>query len=113
MRFGIEGGGSYEPEGWLLYKSGIFNDFRVFGGWVGRGFTGVDTYQRNSGIVRCDEDEDFYYFYGNSGSCYKCSKNRNHLTSFHRSMFADFLKMENGEALTIEQFKEEWLNDKK
>ena len=34
-----------------------------------------DSWRMNSGITDIEEDEEFYYFYGASGSCYMCRKN--------------------------------------
>jgi len=63
------------PERWVILKiNGPETYFRVFGGWRG-GYTSGDTWRMNSGIVGIEEDEDYYYFEGHSGSWYKCNKN--------------------------------------
>ena len=63
------------PERWVILKiNGPETYFRVFAGWRG-GYTSGDSWRINSGIVGVEEDEDYYYFIGHSGSCYKCHKN--------------------------------------
>jgi hypothetical protein len=66
-----------KPEYWVVLR--IENDngayYKVFAGWRG-GYLDGDSWKMNSGISKVEEDEDFYYFYGASGSCYQCSKSR-------------------------------------
>jgi hypothetical protein len=63
------------PENWVVLKiNGPEPYFRVFAGWRG-GYLDGDRWKMNSGIVGIEEDEDYYYFEGYSGSWYKCSKN--------------------------------------
>ena len=38
------------------------------------GYLDGDRWKMNSGISRVEEQEGYYYFFGYSGSCYKCSK---------------------------------------
>lgn len=59
----------YEPYNWVVIKI-MFDDgpiYKVYGefnhGW-----------RINSGIKKVKEDENFVYFYGYSGSLYKCKK---------------------------------------
>ena len=64
-----------KPENWVILKiEGNETYYRVFGGWRG-GYLDGDRWQLNSGIVGIEEDEDYYYFEGHSGSCYQCHKN--------------------------------------
>ena len=63
------------PERWVILKiNGPEPYFRVFAGWRG-GYTSGDSWRMNSGIVGVEEDEEYYYFEGHSGSWYKCHKN--------------------------------------
>ncbi|MDA1317393.1 MAG: hypothetical protein O3B87_05235 [bacterium] len=48
--------------------------YRILSG-VSGGYLSGDSWRMNSGIVRVEEDEDYFYFYGASGSCYQCHKN--------------------------------------
>ena len=64
------------PDKWVVLK--LKNEgttiYKVFGSWAG-GYLDGDRWQMNSGIVSVEEDVDYYYFIGYSGSCYKCHKN--------------------------------------
>ena len=64
-----------KPEHWVILKiKGNETYYRVFSGWRG-GYLDGDSWKINSGIVGIEEDEDYYYFEGHSGSCYQCHKN--------------------------------------
>ena len=67
----------YTPDNWVILKlkagkldSGLY---KVLAGWSG-GYLDGDTWKLNSGITEVKEDENYYYFYGYSGSCYRCNK---------------------------------------
>jgi len=60
------------PERWVVIKLPN-NYYKVFGTWLG-GYLDGDRWKLNSGITKVDQDENFYYFIGFSGSCYKCCK---------------------------------------
>ena len=65
---------SYTPDGWVLLKMNepeVF--YKVFGFWRG-GYTTSDSWRLNSGVVSVTEDEDYFYFKGESGSVYQCHK---------------------------------------
>ena len=63
------------PDKWVVLK--LKNEgttiYKVFGSWAG-GYLDGDRWKVNSGIVSLEEDDDYYYFIGYSGSCYKCYK---------------------------------------
>ena len=65
-----------KPEHWIVVRIENDNDayYKIFAGWRG-GYLDGDSWKMNSGISEVEEDEDFYYFYGASGSCYQCHKN--------------------------------------
>ena len=64
----------YRPEEWQIIRvEGTNPHYRVFGSWRG-GFLDGDSWRLNSGIVRVEEDETQYHFYGNTGSVYSCHK---------------------------------------
>ena len=63
---------SEKPERWVIVWIGD-SDYKVYGTWAG-GYLGSDRWKINSGIEGVEEDEDYYYFLGYSGSCYKCDK---------------------------------------
>jgi hypothetical protein len=63
---------SETPDKWVILK--ISNDYyKVFATWAG-GYLDGDRWRLNSGIKKIEQDKDFYYFIGFSGSCYKCHK---------------------------------------
>lgn len=75
----------YAPEEWCLVQ--ITNNdphYRVFGSWRGGYITG-DSWKLNSGITSVEEDEEFYYFKGYSGSVYRCHKERYGIRSPYNS----------------------------
>jgi len=47
--------------------------YRVLTGTSG-GYLSGSSWRMNSGIVKAHEVGDSFYFYGSSGSCYKCRK---------------------------------------
>ena len=66
------------PDKWLIVKispdTGEKPHYRVFGTWSG-GYLSGDSWRMNSGIVKCEENEDeTWIFYGNSTSIYYCGK---------------------------------------
>jgi hypothetical protein len=63
---------SETPERWVIVKLPN-NYYKVFATWAG-GYLDGDRWQLNSGISKVEQDENFYYFIGFSGSCYKCHK---------------------------------------
>ena len=63
---------SETPERWVIVKLPN-NYYKVFGTWAG-GYLDGDRWKLNSGIEKVEQDENFYYFIGFSGSCYKCHK---------------------------------------
>ena len=63
---------SETPERWVIVKLPN-NYYKVFGTWAG-GYLDGDRWKLNSGISKVEQDENFYYFIGFSGSCYKCHK---------------------------------------
>jgi hypothetical protein len=65
---------NYNPDNWVVIKlTGEDPHYRVLAGWSG-GYTTGDSWRMNSGITKVEEDEAFYYFYGSSGSSYRCCK---------------------------------------
>jgi hypothetical protein len=64
----------YAPDQWELVKiTGTDPHYRVFGSWSG-GYLDGDSWRLNSGITRCESVGDYYFFYGHTGSVYKCRK---------------------------------------
>lgn len=62
----------YNPENWVIIKkNGPDPHYRVLAGWSDISST-HDYWRINSGIIRHEFDGEYWYFYGSSGSCYKC-----------------------------------------
>lgn len=68
----------YTPDSWVILEINDIHKphYRVLAGWSG-GYISGDSWRLNSGIVRHEFDGNYWYFYGSSGSCYKCHKNAN------------------------------------
>lgn len=65
---------AYTPDNWVIIKFNMEDTFyKVLAGWSG-GYATGDSWQLNSGITRVEEDDNYFYFYGASGSCYQCNK---------------------------------------
>lgn len=65
----------YKPDNWIIIELPDKKGHKVLGGWSG-GYLHGDAWRLNSGIVfiDADSDEDYYFIYGYSGSCYQCRK---------------------------------------
>lgn len=102
-------------ENWLILK--ITNPdnsilFKVFASWSG-GYLDGDSWRINSGISEVKEDKDFYYFYGYSGSCYECPKNKyGTATSYSSVVLAKMLNVseKNNIQLDLMDSKEDFKN---
>lgn len=65
---------NYFPDNWvLIFLNGDDPHYRVLAGWSG-GYTQGDSWRMNSGIVKVEDYEHSFRFYGSSGSCYHCGK---------------------------------------
>ncbi len=92
------------PENWVIFK--ITNNgntyYKVFGSWAGGYLTG-DSWKLNSGIASVEEDENYYFFYGYSGSCYQCRKDLyGILTSYSKGVVDTLIKTANMRGSNIE-----------
>jgi hypothetical protein len=68
----------YLPDNWVVLKIMQPDQdtlYKVLGGWSG-GYLDGDSWRLNSGVTKVKEDGDYYEFYGESGSVYKCHKNQ-------------------------------------
>lgn len=99
---------TYKPDGWAILKHDSY--YYVFGSWSG-GYLGSDNWRRNSGVVKYEEDGDYYYFHGESGSVYQCSKQYNHIAGYCGGVLTQMVAANNSEIIEVEQFKEEFLNE--
>lgn len=100
------------PDKWIVLKIGKDEPiYRVFATWYG-GYLGSDSWKMNSGIVRVEEDGNYYKFYGYSGSCYNCSKYTYGTNMFSQSVLNGFMEKVNKteEVLTVLPDNTDWVN---
>ena len=98
------------PDKWVIIKvigrdSKVY--YKVFASWAG-GYLDADSWKLNSGISKVDSDENFYFFYGFSGSCYKCRKTSYGVaTSYTNSILEKLLGLPN--ELYLQEDSDNWL----
>ena len=67
----------YRPDSWVVLKvkegKGTFPFYKVLAGWSG-GYLSGDSWRINSGVTEVKDAGDYYEFYGESGSLYRCHK---------------------------------------
>lgn len=65
----------YSPDKWTLLRFTYNGEtiVKVLGNWSGSYLWG-GSWRLNSGITKVEREGDYYLFYGNSGSVYKCHK---------------------------------------
>ena len=96
------------PEKWVILKLPN-NYYKVFGTWAG-GYLDGDRWKLNSGIKEIEQDENFYYFIGFSGSCYKChKKSYGTATSYGFNVLNKMIKQGNGQIELMEDV-DDWSN---
>lgn len=69
----------HHPDSWVIVKIKQPDQpvlYKVLGGWSG-GYLDGDSWRMNSGIVKVEKNGDYFDFYGDSGSVYKCHKDAN------------------------------------
>lgn len=96
------------PQNWVILKLPD-NLHKIFATWSG-GYLDGDRWKLNSGITKVEEDDDFYYFFGFSGSCYKCHKKKYGITNaFGLSILNALIEQKKGEVKIIED-ADEWID---
>ncbi len=92
---------SEQPNRWVILKLPN-NYYKVFGTWAG-GYLDGDRWKLNSGISEVEQDKNFYYFIGFSGSCYKChKKGYGTATSFGHSILNKIIEQGSGQVELME-----------
>jgi hypothetical protein len=91
------------PDKWVVLE--INNEgetiYKIFGSWAG-GYLDGDRWQMNSGIALVGEDDDYFYFIGYSGSCYKChKKGYGVMTSYSQSVLDNIINKSGGIGASI------------
>ena len=105
---------SESPDRWIVIK--IDNNgeaiYKVFATWYG-GYLGADRWKMNSGIAKVEEDDNSFYFYGHSGSCYQCPKSENcYGTSGYSQGVLDSImgRVPHGYEIGVLEHDTDWLN---
>jgi hypothetical protein len=92
------------PDRWVVLK--IVNEFdtfyKVFATWFG-GYLDGDSWRANSGITKIEEDGDYWLFYGNSGSVYRCHKEGFGTSGYTYRILTSFMKQaaDSGQSIDI------------
>lgn len=98
----------YAPDGWVIVKiTGQEPHYRVFASWRGN-FVQGDSWQLNSGVVKCRLEGQDYIFTGFSGSTYICHrKTYNNLSLHNSSVLANMIEKSDGK-MEICEDQEDW-----
>jgi hypothetical protein len=97
------------PDNWVvIFLNGDDPHYRILAGWSG-GYTSGDSWRMNSGIVRVEEDEHYFYFYGSSGSCYQCHKECYTLRMNNAHVWST-LEKNHGDKVEMMPEDTDWLN---
>lgn len=103
------------PDKWVVLKfepktpDGELH-YRVFGVWFG-GYLSGQSWRMNSGIESAALDENYYAFYGSSGSVYLCHKDSYGLSAYGMSVLSGLID-EAKERISISQMPSDtdWLD---
>lgn len=99
----------YLPDNWVVVRvSGGKPQHRVLAGWSG-GYTTGSSWRMNSGITKVHEDESFYYFYGVTGSIYRCGK-QSYCLRTNNAYIWEQLKERYGDKVEIMPEDTDWAN---
>lgn len=99
----------YMPDNWVIIKlKGDDPHYRVLAGWSG-GYLSGNSWQLNSGIVRVEETEYSYKFYGTSGSCYDCGKKSYMLRMNTAGVWGQLEKL-HGDKVELMPEETDWMN---
>ena len=82
--------------------------YRILTGMSG-GYLDGDSWRMNSGIVRVEEDEQYFYFHGASGSCYAGRKTAYCLRMNNAYIWAQ-LKEKHGDKVSMLDEDTDWMN---
>ena len=100
---------TYTPDNWVVIKfKGDDPHYRVLAGWSG-GYMDGSSWRMNSGIVRVEEDQHYFNFYGSTGSCYECNKQSYCLRMNNAHIWAQ-IQEQLGDKVDIMPEDTDWLN---
>lgn len=110
----------HTPDNWVVIKftpSTGLPYYRVLCGWSG-GYLDGSSWRMNSGISYVNKDGDFFYFYGTSGSCYRCHQHSYGLRSNNAYVWAELQEVYQDKVCIMDEgtdwvtvFQEENKND--
>jgi hypothetical protein len=99
----------YTPDNWVIFKlKGDDPHYRVLGGWSG-GYLDGDSWRMNSGIIRVDDADGHWLFYGSSGSVYRCNK-RSFMLRMNNAGVWTRLQELHGDKVEMMPEDTDWLN---
>jgi hypothetical protein len=98
----------YTPDQWQIVKiTGTDPHYRVFGSWSG-GYLDGDSWRLNSGITSVSEDDEWFYFYGYTGSVYQCRKESYGVRSaYNAAIIKDYCDKSGGKMEILEDMPED------
>jgi hypothetical protein len=93
----------YTPDNWVIVKITHPNYVihKVLAGWSGGYFEG-NSWRMNSGIVRASEKGNYIFFYGQSGSIYKCHKDAERLSNATAGVYNTLVEQGKQKGVTVE-----------
>ena len=94
----------YKPDRWVVLK--LSAGYKILAGWVGGYFDG-DSWRLNSGITEVDQDDDFYFFSGYSGSKYQCHKDGYGLTGITAGFYQNIKNIADEKGMICEIMPED------
>lgn len=85
---------TYIPDGWALLEINYEHSnppkfYKILASWSG-GYLDGDSWKMSSMILSVEEDENFYYTTGETGSVYALRKNGQNPNSYALSVFANY-----------------------
>lgn len=99
----------YTPDNWVVFKIKGKNPFyKILAGWSG-GYLDGDSWRTNSGITGVEEEDDYFLFYGSSGSCYKCHKD-SYTLRMNNAYIWESLKKKHPNKVELMDSNTDWLN---
>lgn len=94
---------TYTPDNWVIVKitrpEGVMH--KVLAGWSG-GYLDGDHWRMNSGIVSASEEGDYILFHGQSGSVYKCHRDRQRLSNATAGIYNTLVEHGKQKDVTVE-----------
>ena len=98
----------YQPDNWVvIYIKNNEPHYRVLAGWSGS-YTYGSSWRMNSGITSAAMDGDYFLFYGETGSVYRCHKD-SYCLRMNNAYIWQRLKELHGSAVDLMDENTDWL----